>query len=143
MSALLCVGRDPEWWTPGSPSARLAIAICGHCTGCPDNDPNPRGVIRQGVAYADTGAALALCACGYPQDDRRATPQTLCRRCAPPRLDRWRTDVTRWAARGDGHTEMGRRIGFDRTSVRDALARWAREDLDPAPVGASAEGVAA
>lgn len=114
--------------------ARFAIGLCAVCVGCPDNDPTPHGVIRQGIPYSDGGTALPICACGYPQQDRRAKPATRCRRCALPRLDRWRSDVVRWAARGDNYTAMGRRIGFNRRTIRDALDRWAREDLNPAAV---------
>lgn len=139
MTRPLCAGLDPEWWTLGDDGNRLALAICGRCSGCPSNDPKPHGVIRQGVPYSDKGAALRICACGYPQATRRADDDTLCPRCALPGLDRWRSDVTAWAARGDSNTVMGRRLGFDRTTVRDALKRWAREDHNHAPTGAPTE----
>jgi hypothetical protein len=85
MSRPLCARRDPEWWTPGHEQARLAIRICGLCVGCPDNDPQPHGVIRQGVAYSDAGAVVPLCPnCGRPNVDYRGGPVVNCRGCAVP-----------------------------------------------------------
>lgn len=80
----LCAGRDPEWWSPGSDGARLAMAICRRCTGCPSNDPTPHGVIRQGVPYGDTGRVLPVCDCGYPNAGYRGGPVLPCARCAVP-----------------------------------------------------------
>lgn len=81
----LCAGQDPEWWTPGHEQARLAMRICSLCTGCPDNDPAPAGVIRQGIPYADTGKRIPLCPnCGRPHTGYAGGEVTLCRLCAAP-----------------------------------------------------------
>lgn len=81
----LCAGRDPEFWTPGHEQARLAMRICSLCVGCPDNDPTPAGVIRQGVPYADTGSRIPLCPnCARPHTGYLGGEVTLCRMCAVP-----------------------------------------------------------
>ena len=80
----VCERMDPDMWSPESDSARLALLICGRCQGCPDNDPTPHGVIRQGVAYSDAGQPLPICpSCGFPVVGYRGgTP--VCGRCAAP-----------------------------------------------------------
>lgn len=85
MTRHLCAGQDPDWWTPGHEQARLATLICGICVGCPDNDPGPAGVIRDGVAYSDTGSVIPACpSCGRPNDNYRGGIVPRCRRCAVP-----------------------------------------------------------
>lgn len=68
MTTPLCTDQDPTWWEPGHEQARLAILICRRCPGCPDTDPAPAGVIRQGVPYFDSGLPMPLCmGCERPQ----------------------------------------------------------------------------
>ncbi len=158
----LCAGLDPEWWTPTSQGARLAMRICGQCGGCPTTDPNPCGVIRQGIPYTDNGRTLPLCPnCGYPHTAYRGGTLTLCPRCRVP-------DVPIPEARGGRHAhivalarrglsddviavEVGmtvkavgkvrRRRGFLRKASRP---RASRTDLVLAPVGGqTTEGEAA
>jgi hypothetical protein len=64
------------------------MRICNLCTGCPDNDPTPAGVIRQGVPYADTGKRIPLCPnCGRPHMGYKGGNLTLCRLCAVPDIE--------------------------------------------------------
>lgn len=131
----LCLFKPSDWWETGDDGNRLALALCGRCPAraatCPGGDPRPYGVIRAGIAYSDTGSPLPVCGCGYPADDRRATEASRCRRCAPPRLDRWKGDVIRWYRRGDSAAVCARRLGFDRTTVRDALTGWGERPPTP------------
>lgn len=86
MTDLLCAGRPTEWWWTGDPGNRLAVTICRRCTGCPDDDPDPHGVIRRGVAYSDTGAVLPECSiCGTPNAGFTGGPAEAnrCATCIP------------------------------------------------------------
>ena len=90
----LCAGRDPDWWTTGDPGNRLAVMICRRCTSCPGDDPTPHGVIRQGVAYSDTGIALPACSnCGAPNAAYLGGPAEFsrCDTCATPNT--WTPDA--------------------------------------------------
>lgn len=146
----LCHGRDPELWSTGDDGNRLALLICARCTGCPDTDPNPAGVIRQGVAYSDTGFALPVCGdCGYPVVGYNGgTPS--CRRCADPQV--WVADRT-WLRRRRvtvlaGKGLLDRQIS-DRTGIPAKSVSRIRRDLGiakrfgPAIGSRQAAGVAA
>jgi hypothetical protein len=101
MTRRLCAGRDPEWWTPNHEQARLATLICGVCHGCPDNDPAPAGVIRDGVAYSDCGSVIPACpSCQRPNDTYRGGIITRCSTCAIPdvRLPNAKASRRRWIA---------------------------------------------
>lgn len=129
----LCQGPPPEWWETGDDGNRLALMLCRVCpardgadcnAGLPD--PRPHGVIRAGVPHSEAGNALRICDCGYPAAGQGldGVRDGTCLRCAPPPLARWRNDITRWVEQGDSYTAIGRRIGAERTSVRDACRRW-------------------
>ncbi|GIM88844.1 hypothetical protein [Paractinoplanes toevensis] len=118
----LCLGRDPEWWGFNHDGARLALAICRRCPAageCRDDEPEPLGVIRAGVAYSDEGRALPLCStCGYPNARVGFGSDERCERCMPG-LTRWRTDIARWAGEGLSDIQIGRRVGATRRQVAD------------------------
>ena len=120
----LCHGRPPQWWTPADPGARLALAICRRCPGrddCLDGDPQPAGVIRAGVAFADDGTAYRPCPdCGYPKTGSTYQP---CGHCGVPSLARWRADIDRWLTEGISPAIIGRRLGASPRQVRDLAAR--------------------
>ncbi len=83
MSTQLCLGRPSDWWDVGDGGNRLATAICRVCAGCPNSDPDPAGVIREGVAYSDRGAVIPECpTCGRPSDTWRGGVVTRCSTCA-------------------------------------------------------------
>lgn len=87
MAKQLCRGQPPEHWEPANDGARLALALCRTCpdlAACPAGDPAPHGVIRAGVAYADTGAPLPVCPCGYPVADYTGGTVPPCARCRVP-----------------------------------------------------------
>lgn len=86
MRTSLCRGLPPDWWTPESGGARFAVMICRRCPGCPIPDPEPAGVIRDGIAYSYNGAVLPLCGCGRPCHGYRGGDPR-CRLCAEPNLD--------------------------------------------------------
>lgn len=99
----LCAGRPPQWWSTGDEGNTLAVQICRRCTGCPDDDPRPHGVIRQGVGYSDSGRALPPCsACGAPNTAYTGGDPTLkvCARCAVPQvpIPAFRASRNRWLA---------------------------------------------
>lgn len=139
----LCVGRDPDWWTPASEQARLAMRICSVCVGCPvDDDPAPHGVIRHGIPYSDAGKVVPLCPnCARPNVDYRGGELGLCRACAVP-------DVPIPSARGDRDTQIvaltgqglsdaaiGAQFGLKAESVRKIRRRiGCRRKAAPLPV---------
>lgn len=125
----LCVGRDPEWWTPEHEQARLAMLICARCTGCPGNDDAPHGVIRHGVAYSDAGRVLPVCGCGRPCPDYAGgTPR--CAWCADPKVSTPRVGESRarWmvklSARGLSNAQIGAQAGIGARTVAEARYRW-------------------
>lgn len=121
----LCVGRDPEMWTPESDLARLAMAICRRCTGCPDNDPKPHGVIRRAVPYSNTGRPMSVCpTCGYPQPGDASHHPDRCPRCDLPALTRFAADLASWHAAGLTDRQAGARIGASSEQVRDTRRRY-------------------
>lgn len=72
-------------WSPADDRSRLALLLCSACAGCPDNDPRPHGVIRQGVAYSDKGHTLPICpTCGYPDHLYSGGSTETCSRCRVP-----------------------------------------------------------
>lgn len=82
----LCTGRPADWWDTEDDGARLALALCRACPAlqeCPSGDPHPKGVVRAGNAYSDTGAVLPICpTCGYPQVGYKGGPVfDTCGRC--------------------------------------------------------------
>ena len=89
MSGPLCAGRDPEMWSTGNELNRLAVMVCRRCTGCPPgSDPSPHGVIRQGIAYSDSGNPLPECPnCLAPNVDYAGGSHGLCRACRVPDVD--------------------------------------------------------
>lgn len=128
-----CQGPPPEYWDIGDDGNRLALMLCDVCprrrgTECDAGlaDPNPHGVIRAGVPYSEAGNAISICIiCGYPNlGFRDGIIGKGCPRCAPPPLERFRGDITRMVARGDSYAAVGRLIGAERTSIRDACKRW-------------------
>jgi hypothetical protein len=125
------------------------VLICGVCTGCPDNDPAPAGVIRQGVPYSDTGNALPLCpGCSYPFVGYRGGPVRFCQRCAVPDVqipdpkktwERRELLVVALARRGFDDERIGAESGLatSRPSKLNAVGtapavsgRWSRWKLD-------------
>jgi hypothetical protein len=117
----LCATRDPEWWAPESDGARLALLFCAVCPGCPDNDPEPCGVIRQGVAYSDSGKPLPICEdCGYPVADYRGG-HVRCPRCSVPDVwipsKAWLTRRRVLALPGLPAREVAERVGISPNSV--------------------------
>jgi hypothetical protein len=102
MTAQLCHTRPPEYWDSGNAGNRLALLICGQCTGCPEGDPKPHGVIRQGVAYSDEGLPLPPCSnCGAPNLTYTGGDPSakVCSTCVDPKV--WLPDLRagrrRWA----------------------------------------------
>lgn len=88
MTARLCLNRPASWWDTGDPGNRKAIALCAVCPGnyrCADDDPEPRGVIRAGIAYNDRGKTVTVCPrCGRLDDaTRRTTPHRCLSGSAP------------------------------------------------------------
>jgi hypothetical protein len=136
VTAALCAGRPPEFWWTGHQGNRLALAICRRCTACPDNDPEPHGVIRRGVAYSDAGKPLPLCsACGGPNVGYNGGDPSLkvCAGCAVPDLPlpKWRASRNRWlvglVARGFTARQAGAQAGLTRSAVEKVLVRSRRE----------------
>lgn len=86
---VICVTRPADWWDTGDGGNRLAL---GYCSVCPSRsgttctaglpDPHPHGVIRAGVAYSDSGKALPICSCGYPQTNYRGGATSGCPHCS-------------------------------------------------------------
>lgn len=121
MSAGLCLNRPAEYWDSENDGARLALLICGACTGCPLDDADPYGVIRQGVAYGDTGRRLPICGdCGYPIAGYRGGP-VHCPRCLVPDVF---VPTTAWLNRRRvlalaelPAREVARRVGISANSV--------------------------
>jgi hypothetical protein len=89
VTAVLCRTRPPEYWETGNAGNQLALLICGRCSGCPDDDPDPHGVIRQGVAFSDFGNPLPPCSnCGAPNTTYTGGDPSAkrCKRCAEPQV---------------------------------------------------------
>lgn len=83
----LCMTRPPEWWDLGNDGNRLALLLCNACprvARCGEGDPKPHGVILAGIAWADSGVALPICWCGYPQTNYRGGTAADCPRCRVP-----------------------------------------------------------
>jgi hypothetical protein len=101
----LCVRLPAQWWETGDGGNRMAIGICGRCTGCPDDDPKPHGVIRRGVAYSDAGNVVPICPnCGHPNVDYRGGDPGLCSGCAVP-------DIAIPSALGDRRSQITQMVG--------------------------------
>ena len=132
----LCRTRNPEWWDTGNDGNRLALALCRLCSGCPDNDPRPCGVIRGAVAYGDDRQPRTLCTCGYPAEawnkNGRDAVQ-LCRRCQLPTMDRYREAIIRWRDRGDTYRTIGSRIAFSPDHVRAKYHEWTTDPGEVVP----------
>jgi hypothetical protein len=100
------------------------MAICGGCSGratCLDGDPSPRGVIRAGIAFSDTGIVFPPCpTCGYPQPGASSQHRDRCPNCDVPTLSRWRGDIQRWAAQGVSDRQAGARLGATAQQIKDA-----------------------
>lgn len=124
MTVELCLGRPPEWWEPKSDGARLAITICRRCpsrSSCLANDPDPKGVIRAGIAFSDTGATISPCpTCGYPRPGTALRGQVCCPHCDVPNLSRWRNDIKQWFASGVSDAQAGRWVGATPQQIKDA-----------------------
>jgi len=89
MTGLLCRSVPAEYFDTGDAGNSLAVRICARCTGCPDDDPEPHGVIRHGVAYSDAGKPLPPCSnCGNPNVTfSGGDPSTKrCANCADPQI---------------------------------------------------------
>ena len=89
MTAQLCRGRPADWWETGDPGNALAVLICGLCAGCPDNDLEPHGVIRRGIAYSDAGKPLPPCSnCAMPNTAFTGgdASRKRCTSCADPTI---------------------------------------------------------
>lgn len=131
-----CQTRNPEWWETGNDGNRLALMLCRICTGCPDNDPRPTGVIRSEVAYGDDSKPRGQCACGYPAEapipDPAKNPRIRaghtivqpCRRCQLPGIERYREAIIRWRDRGDSYTTIAKRIAFSPDHVSMKYREW-------------------
>jgi hypothetical protein len=112
----LCRTRPADWWEVGDDGNRLAIALCrlacpviAQCaTAAGDQEA---GVVRAGIAYADTGRVLDVCGCGRPVLGQSAVPGR-CRTCEPPavRIRRRPPGRPRKATTGTG-TRGGDRTG--------------------------------
>lgn len=141
----LCAGKDPEMWSPASADARLAMAICRRCTGCPDNDPKPHGVIRQGVPYGDSGQVIPPCpACTRPQVDYRGGAVTPCRLCAVPDVaipdpGQVRASRVRWLVKlGADHDRIALDLGVRVTYVPHLIRRSNARTSTPTREGEAA-----
>lgn len=139
---LLCAGRDPEWWTPGHEQARLAMLICSRCSGCPDNDPAPHGVIRRGVPYTDSGKPMHVCPnCGRPNTTYRGGVIGLCGLCAVPDIpipgapgDR-RSQIAALVARELTNAQIAAHFGLRPETVRKLCRSYGiRRRASPLPV---------
>lgn len=128
MTRQLCRGLPHEWWTTNDDGSRLAMAICQRCPSqqtCPDDDPQPHGVVRAGAPFSDRGILLGDCpTCGYPQPGDRVAQQDKCPRCELPPLSGFRADIEWWIAAGDDNKTMGARLGATARQVRDARQHW-------------------
>ncbi|MGX6605608.1 hypothetical protein ACWKSP_26270 [Micromonosporaceae bacterium Da 78-11] len=96
----LCRGLPADWWETGDDGNDLALLICRRCTGCPDDDPTPHGVIRQGVAYADSGVPLPDCSTCGRLNRTYTGGVSRCDLCTEPRvaLPNVRASRDRWIA---------------------------------------------
>ncbi len=135
----VCGGRPPEWWETGDGGNRLALLLCGACTGCPDNDRRPAGVIRNGAAYNDDGEKLANCACGYPttisveqraKNRRRRNPdyEPVCARCRPIPVAIYRHEILkRIKNRTMTVSEVARWQGVNPTNISRLIKQWTND----------------
>lgn len=131
-----CEILPAQWWDTGDDGNRLAIMLCKQCEGCTMDDPNPCGVIRAGVPYADDAHPRALCPCGYPATARipvagknsyaRSSVQ-LCHRCQPPGIDRYRAAIIRWRDAGEQYGVIAARIAFSPDHVSKKYREWTKD----------------
>jgi hypothetical protein len=81
-----CHRLPADWWETGDHGNRLAITLCRlACTvqpECRQGDPNPAGIVHNGVAYNDRGEPYPQCPCGRPIIRRAARPG-FCWQCEP------------------------------------------------------------
>jgi hypothetical protein len=144
MSRPLCASLPADWWDTGDPGNRLALQICGRCTGCPDDDPQPHGVIRRGVAYFDTGKAVPICpSCGRPNVSYRGGAVGLCSSCTvpdvpiPAALGDRRAQISTLVERQLTDAQIGAQIGLKPESVRKLRRSYGiRRRASPLPVPA-------
>jgi hypothetical protein len=132
MASLLCQRQDPTWWETGDDGNRLAIMLCRLCNGCPDNDPKPHGVIRDGHAFNAAGRQLAGCPCGYPAEHQKRTGREsaahLCRRCEPHDISYYRDTITRWHHDGKSWATIARLLPFSVDHIRKSYRSWQAGD---------------
>jgi hypothetical protein len=138
----LCEPLPFDYWITGDEGNRLAMGICRRCTGCPDNDPRPHGVIRRGVAYSDAGKVLPICPnCGQPNVGYRGGEAGLCSTCAVPdiaipsaggdRLSR----IARMVEEKLTDTQIGADLGLKPETVRKLRRTYGiRRQAGPLPV---------
>jgi hypothetical protein len=129
-----CAGLPTDWWETGDGGNRLALLLCGTCTGCPDNDPTPTGFIRDGVAYDDNGHPLEPCDCGYPSTapewrareyrKRRRDWVPTCQRCKPITIGIYKHEILRRLARKEPAAVIGRWLGVSGKTISEARDRW-------------------
>lgn len=133
----LCRTLPEDWWDLPSDGNRLAMGICSVCpvrVRCGQGDPDPRGVVRAGVAYRDTGEVASVCPCGRPIPTRRDRGE--CFTCEPrhdlqvpkaytppTRTDAHRDEIAALVDAGYGYRAIGRKLGLPATSVRSTALR--------------------
>ncbi len=83
----LCRTRPADWWDVGDDGNRLAMTLCRLAcpviAECAATAGDEAGVVRAGIAYADTGRVLDICPCGRPVIGQSALVG-YCRICEPP-----------------------------------------------------------
>lgn len=136
MRGPLCAGMPSEYWSTGDPGNSLAVTICGACEGCPDDDPAPHGVIREGVAYSDTGMVLPPCPnCGRPNTNYRGGVNTRCPGCAVPDLPLpdVKASYRRWILalydRGMSNKQIAVEAGTTARAVCNIRSRYGRTSV--------------
>jgi hypothetical protein len=144
MTTRICETKPPEWWETGDGGNRLALLLCGACTGCPNTDPRPTGVIRDAVAYNDDGHQLILCDCGYPsnatekhqREKLRKNPnyRPVCDRCKPVPVSFYREEILkRYRNKTMNAQRISYWLGVDPTNVRRLIKKWTAEETQEEP----------
>lgn len=119
------------------------MQICGRCMGCPaEDDPEPRGVIRRGVPYSDSGKVLPLCPnCGRPNTAYRGGDPGLCEACDPRNVLVAPADrparIATLVADGWSDEDIAAELGVKPGSMRKLRSRYGiRREPRPLPFAA-------
>lgn len=132
---MLCLDQPADWWDTGDNGNRTALDMCRTCpTGCPNNDPYPHGVIRDGIPYGNNGRPRPLCPCGYPVETDHAKPgaDSRCRRCQTPTIANHRTQIIDMRQTGATFLQIAETVPFSADHIRQKYRDWTSQEATAA-----------